>query len=306
MNGVLAVDKPDGVTSHDVVAAARRALHCRSVGHTGTLDPLATGVLPLVCGKATRLARFLTASDKEYEVVARFGVTTDSYDITGHVVAESPARPTRDALEAALSACLGERLQTPPAYSAKKINGQRAYELARKDQVVDVRPALVTLSSAEILAWDGTNATLRLVCSAGFYVRSLVHELGAVIGVDATVAALRRTRAGTFHVSSAVGLATLAGAGQPGTAADAVARAFVPLERLLPEMPAVQIGAEGLARVRHGQDLLPVHCVGSAEPGQPTAQPAAWTRVLGPDATLVAIASTAPGSGALHPAVVLI
>jgi len=298
------VDKPDGMTSHDVVATARRALRYKGIGHTGTLDPLATGVLPLVCGKATRLARFLTASDKEYEVVARFGITTDSYDITGRVVAESAVRPTREALEGAISTCLGARLQTPPAYSAKKINGERAYELARKDQAVEVPPALVTLWQAEMLAWDGTNATLRLVCSSGFYVRSLVHELGTLTGAGAAVAALRRTRAGEFRVSSAVDLATLAGAARPGAAADAVARAFIPLDHLLPGMPAVQIGADGLARVRHGQDLLPGYWVPAGPAGlEPDA---AWTRVMGPDATLVAIASGAPGSGALHPAVVLI
>ena len=305
MNGVLAVDKPDGLTSHDVVATARRTLRCKSIGHTGTLDPLATGVLPLVCGKATRLARFLAASDKEYDVVARFGVATDSYDITGRVVAESPERPTRETLDAAVAACLGERLQTPPAYSAKKVDGRRAYELARKDQVVDVPPARVTLSRAEVLAWDGTDLTLRLVCSTGFYVRSLVHELGQMTGTGATVVALRRTRAGAFLLSSAVDLATLAGAALPGAAADAVARAFIPLDRLLPEMPAVQVGDEGLARVRHGQDLLPAHCLPAGSDGI-SGEVAIWTRVMGPDATLVAIASGGPGAGALHPAVVLI
>jgi len=280
-------------------------LRCKSIGHTGTLDPLATGVLPLVCGKATRLARFLVSSDKEYEVVARFGVATDSYDITGRVVAESAERPARDALDAAVTACLGERLQTPPAYSAKKVDGHRAYALARKEQPVDVPPARVTLRSADVLAWDGTELTLRLTCSAGFYVRSLVHELGQMTGAGAAVVALRRIRAGTFHLSSAVDLATLAGAARPGTAADALARAFVPLERLLPDMPAVQVGAEGLARVRHGQDLLPVHCV-PAGPERPVAASQAWTRVLGPDAMLVAIASGGQAGGALHPAVVLI
>jgi len=305
MNGVLAVDKPQGVTSHDVVATARRALRCKTIGHTGTLDPMATGVLPLVCGKATRLARFLTASDKEYEVVARFGVATDSYDITGRVTAESAERPTREALEAAVAACLGDRLQTPPAYSAKKVNGRRAYALARRDQTVDVPPARVTLASADVLTWDGTDLTLRLVCSAGFYVRSLVHELGQITGAGATVVALRRTRAGAFLASSAVDLGTVAGAAQPGAAADAVARAFVPLDRLLPEMPAVHVGAEGLARVRHGQDLLPAHCV-PAGVGPASGATEVWTRVLGPDATLVAIAAGGPEAAALHPAVVLI
>jgi tRNA pseudouridine55 synthase len=305
MNGVLAVDKPDGLTSHDVVAIARRVLRCTSIGHTGTLDPMATGVLPLVCGKATRLARFLTASDKEYEVVARFGVATDSYDITGRVLAESSERPTRDALDAAVAACLGERLQTPPVYSAKKVKGHRAYELARKEEAVDVPPARVTLSGADILAWNGTELTLRLVCSTGFYVRSLVHELGQMTGTGATVVALRRTRVGAFLLSSAVDLSTLAGAARPGAAADAVARAFIPLDRLLPELPAVQVGAEGLARVRHGQDLLPAHCVPAVSGRTSSGEAAIWTRVLGPDATLVAIASGGPDAGALHPAVVL-
>ena len=139
MNGVVVVDKPRGPTSHDVVAAARRALREKSIGHAGTLDPLATGVLALACGKATRLVRFLSAADKEYEATLRFGVTTDTYDSSGQTVAESSARPTREAVAAALASLMGARLQTPPAYSAKKIDGHRAYDLARQARPVEVQ-----------------------------------------------------------------------------------------------------------------------------------------------------------------------
>src|SRR5690349_13493075 len=136
MDGVLVIDKPEGITSHDVVAIARRALREKRIGHTGTLDPMATGVLPLAIGRATRLVRFLTASDKEYVATVRFGLTTDTYDITGTPTAVNEARPVREAVDQALACLRGEYLQVPPAYSAKKIGGTRAYALARREEVV--------------------------------------------------------------------------------------------------------------------------------------------------------------------------
>ena len=136
MDGVLVIDKPSGVTSHDVVAVARRAIGERRIGHTGTLDPLATGVLPLACGRATRLVRFLTASDKEYLATVRFGMTTDSYDVTGTETSRSALRPDRDAVTRALASLTGSYLQTPPAFSAKKVAGRRAYDMARREEAV--------------------------------------------------------------------------------------------------------------------------------------------------------------------------
>ena len=204
MNGVLVVDKPEGLTSHDVVAAARRALGETRIGHTGTLDPLATGVLPLVCGRATRLVRFLSASDKDYEATIRFGFTTDSFDITGEETSRTDREPSREAAVAALESLRGEYLQTPPAYSAKKVSGRRAYDLARRDQSVALAPAAVRVARAELVAFTGTHATVALTCSAGFYVRSFAHALGRLVGTGACLEALQRTRSGEFGIDEAV------------------------------------------------------------------------------------------------------
>ena len=306
MNGVLVVDKPQGPTSHDLVAVARRALGERSIGHTGTLDPLATGVLPLACGKATRLVRFLSASDKAYDAVVRFGVATDSYDLAGRVVQESPARPTRQSIEDAIASLVGLRLQTPPAFSAKRVGGQRAYDLARQERPVAVVPVPVTLHSAEIIATTDDDATVRLVCSAGFYVRSFAYDLGQMVGSCACLAALRRTRAGRFTLEGAVDATVLAGAGTP-EGAERIRLAVVPMSALLPELGAVQVDQVGLARVLHGQELEPrhVHPLLGQDVPLPLEQ-APWTRVLGPTGDLVAMATPGTGPGALHPAVVLI
>src|SRR5688572_28609279 len=168
MDGVLVVDKPAGLTSHDVVAAARRAFNEQRIGHTGTLDPMATGVLPLAIGRATRLVRFLTASDKDYDATIRFGLTTDTYDITGSETSRSDRRPDRDAIERALSSLTGEYLQMPPAFSAKKVGGRRAYDLARQDEPVALTAVPVRVARADLLEFDGIDARVTLTCSAGF------------------------------------------------------------------------------------------------------------------------------------------
>src|SRR4051794_21913541 len=155
VDGVLVVDKPQGITSHDVVAVARRSLRERRIGHTGTLDPLATGVLPLACGRATRLVRFLTASDKEYRAEIRFGLATDTYDVTGTATARSDARPTRAAIESALASFRGDYNQVPPAFSAKKIGGTRAYHLARQQAAVELAPVAVRVPRVELIDFDG-------------------------------------------------------------------------------------------------------------------------------------------------------
>ena len=178
IDGVLVVDKPAGVTSHDVVAMARRLLRETRIGHTGTLDPMATGVLPLACGRATRLVRFLATADKDYEAGIRLGIATDTYDVTGRETMRSDRRPSREAIAAALEALEGEHLQSPPPYSAKKIAGRRAYELARQVIAVQPAPVRVRLERAEITSFTDDVVTVRLTCSSGFYVRSLAHELG--------------------------------------------------------------------------------------------------------------------------------
>src|SRR5688500_414299 len=227
MDGVLVVDKPAGLTSHDVVAAARRAFDEQRIGHTGTLDPLATGVLPLALGRATRLVRFLSGSDKDYDATIRFGAATDTYDITGTETSRSDRLPARDDVERARTSLRGEYLQMPPAYSAKKVGGRRAYAMARRDQVVELTAVPVAVSRAELLEFDGATARVAITCSAGFYVRSFAHALGDLTAAGACLAALRRTRSGDFRIGDAVSLDQFVQ--DPAGAA----RRIIPPERLL-------------------------------------------------------------------------
>ena len=304
MNGVLVVDKPSGITSHDVVAVARRALGERGIGHTGTLDPMATGVLPLAIGKATRLVRFLTASDKDYDAVIRFGRTTDSYDATGTTTAESPMRPTRTAVEFGLLALSGSYEQMPPPYSAKKVDGRRAYALARRDEPVELKPAAVNVSRAVLTAFDDDTASVSLTCSAGFYVRSFAHELGRMLGCGACLDALRRTRSGEFTLASAVGFDRLAGSG--GDPLTQLRDAIVEPAGLLPDLPAVQVTPEGLSWVSHGRDLGPSQWRQPPNGRNIQGQADEWVRLLDEAGSLVALATRDRAGGVLHPSVVLI
>jgi tRNA pseudouridine55 synthase len=287
VDGVLVIDKPQGLTSHDVVAVARRALGERRVGHTGTLDPLATGVLPLVCGQATRLARFLAASDKEYEATVRFGMTTDSYDVTGIETSRSGLRPERDSLTRALASLTGTYLQLPPAFSAKKVAGRRAYDMARQEQPVELTPVPVTVTRADLETFTGDTAQLRVVCSAGFYVRAFTHALGGLTGTGACLEALRRTRSGEFTLAQAVTVEQL-------SSGDTPAAAVVPMNSLLTALPVVTVTEEGRNRVSHGQEV-------EGTPGT-----AEWVRLIDARGRLVAIAKRGSRPGSLHPAVVLI
>jgi len=330
---VLVVDKPSGLTSHDVVAIARRALHEKRIGHTGTLDPLATGILPLACGRATRLVRFLIASDKDYDAVIRFGAVTDTYDVTGAEKQRSDRRPSRHALEEALASLCGEQLQTPPPYSAKKVAGTRAYELARGNVAVELAPVPVRVTRAALLRFDGEDAAIAITCSAGFYVRSFAHELGQRLGTGACLAALRRTRSGQFVLDDAVTIEELQGevrlkadptktiaadiaqaiATDPATAiaadplktleanpARTVAARLLPLASLLPSLPAATVTGEGRERVGHGRELDAVHC------DDRPALDAEWVRLLDREGQLIALAQPGTRPGSLHPAVVLI
>jgi len=297
VNGVLVVDKPSGITSHDVVAVARRALRERGIGHTGTLDPMATGVLPLAIGKATRLVRFLSATDKDYDAVIRFGRTTDTYDATGETTAESPMRPTRTAVEVGLLALSGHYDQMPPSYSAKKVDGRRAYAMARREQPVELKPAPVTVSRAALTAFDEDTASVSLTCSAGFYVRSFAHELGRRLGVGACLDALRRTRSGEFTLSHATPFAELA-------AADAaIGSHVIPCEALLSDYPTVEVNDQGLAFVSNGRDLGPAQLAGRMPAGT---TPASWVRLMDARGALVALATPDATSGVLHPSIVLL
>ena len=311
LSGVLVVDKPEGPTSHDVVSLARRALGVSRIGHTGTLDPMATGVLPLVVGKATRLAQFLTASEKTYDATIAFGRTTDTYDKLGRVGSTSPARPPREDVEDALARFRGTFEQTPPAFSAKNIDGERAYALARKrlrkggssdaptavDSPEPSRPkaATVTVRQLELAAFDVESARLIMRVSAGFYVRALAHDLGAALGCGAVLVGLRRTQSGEFGLDAAVPLADVL---QMPRAELAIR--LVPMTAVMRELPAVVLrGPASLERLKNGVEMGPADLL------EPLGDPAQVVRLLGPDGGLVALAKPGKEPGYLHGWVVL-
>jgi tRNA pseudouridine55 synthase len=304
VDGVLVIDKPSGITSHDVVAVVRRTLRERRVGHTGTLDPMATGVLPLALGRATRLARFFSASDKDYDATIRFGLTTDTYDVTGTETGRSDRTPAHEAVERALESLRGEYLQPPPAYSAKRVGGKRAYDLARREEAVVLAPAPVRVSRAELRSLEGGVALVAMTCSTGFYVRSFAHTLGELTGAGACLQALRRTRSGAFGLDRAVTMDELVRLGQPS---------YVTFDDLLPEFPAAIVNSEGRQRVVHGRELepaqmsrQPVHRRADRLERSEADPPKVWTRVLDEDGHLIALATAFEGRTSLHPSIVLI
>jgi tRNA pseudouridine55 synthase len=328
MDGLLIVDKPSGPTSHDVVARMRRVLREKRIGHTGTLDPMATGVLVLVVGKATRLAKFLSASDKSYDAIVRFGIATDTADAQGRPlgpVIDGAALP-REAIDAALDAFRGTFMQQPPTYSAKKIDGQRSYKVARARaglgnaaSPTDVvpAPACVTAHRIEIVSVDADTVTLRVDCSAGFYVRSLAHDLGQRLGTGAHLAALRRTRTGGFGLDRAL---PLHAAERDPAAAES---ALVPLSDVMPAWPSVVLTADGAARVGHGLDVRPIDhepshlrslvdpasCGEARQSAEGTTaaalSPQPFVRLVNEQGDLLAIAEPTT-AGLLHPSIVLV
>jgi tRNA pseudouridine55 synthase len=267
MDGVLIIDKPVGLTSHDVVARVRRALGEKRVGHTGTLDPFATGVLVLLVGRATRLAQFLANAVKEYEAVIRFGYATETGDATGERRALMTEGAAIDAdacewsdeeIEAALQALRGEIAQVPPMYSAKKVKGQKLYELARRGEVVERAPVRVTVHEFEALKRDGAllsrnedgtcDLSVRVVCSAGTYVRALAEAVGENLRTGAHLASLRRTRAGDFKMEDAIGLSELKERAEAGSAQGTL----LSMDAALSFMPFLHLTAEEARRARHG------------------------------------------------------
>ena len=255
MNGALLVDKPAGMTSHDVVAVARRVLRTKSVGHTGTLDPFATGLLVLLVGKATRLARFLDGFDKEYEATVRLGQGSDTDDATGILTAPSAIgpqpsapshRPSADEVNRALATFVGTSEQVPPAFSAKKVDGQRAYARARKGEEVVLKPVEVTIHRAELVRYAWPDAEIRVSVSTGTYIRSLARDLGTRLGTAAHCAALRRTRIGRFAVGDARTLEMLET--PRGTA-------LIPMAELVSHLPAQELDEAGAGAVRHGRGV---------------------------------------------------
>jgi tRNA pseudouridine55 synthase len=251
MNGLLVLDKPSGITSHDVVAIVRRATGEKSIGHLGTLDPMATGVLPLLLGKYTRLAQFFGQADKHYTGHIRFGFATDSFDADG-VPASDPRLLTQslEELQALGRRFHGEMDQLPPIFSAKKINGVAAHKLARAGAEVAVKPARITIHSFELTSLEGDTAAFRMSVSAGGYVRSVAHELGQLAGCGAHLSSLRRTQAGAFTIAQAITIDQLK------NASVAELEALLPHPRtLLPEMPSVTVDDQLAGRLRNGMQV---------------------------------------------------
>jgi tRNA pseudouridine55 synthase len=248
-SGILVLDKPPGLTSFDAVAVARRQLGQRRVGHAGTLDPAATGVLPLLLGEATKLTPYLVDQDKEYLAVVRFGVTTDTHDLTGTVRSEAPVGVlTRERLERACRPLVGRISQVPPMFSAIHHEGRRLYELAREGIEVERAPRQVVVVSITIEDVGERTATLRVVCGKGTYVRVLAADLGTALGCGAAVERLTRTRVGPFGLEAAVSWTELTAAGR----AEVWAR-VLPTDAALVDWPAVRLDGEGARRFRHGQ-----------------------------------------------------
>jgi tRNA pseudouridine55 synthase len=279
--GALLVDKPRGPTSHDVVQRVRRACGTRAVGHTGTLDPFATGLLVVLVGRATRLARFVEAADKSYVATARLGLRTDTDDPTGTAL-ESPVDVSAiSAAELAmrLAALVGAQRQRPPAYSAKRVAGERSYDLARRGQAVELAEVPVTVHGLELLAWTPPEATFRAVVSAGTYIRALARDLGDALGVGAHLTELRREAIGSLQVEEAIPLDAVV----PGVP-------LLPARRVLADLPAVELDAAGRAAVRHGRAVR-------------SEQPGGQTVVLASGDDVVAVARA--DDGWLRPTVVL-
>lgn len=252
MDGIIVVDKPSEWTSHDVVNKVRRFAGTRRVGHLGTLDPAATGVLPLVIGRATRLAQFYTRNDKIYEGVVHFGYSTNSYDGDGERTSEEvPVTLDRDALDTVLHQFRGPFEQVPPPVSAKKIGGRPAYELARKHQPVELKAASIEVYALDILSIEGCEAKVRVHCSSGTYLRGIAHDAGKAMGCGAFLKSLRRTASGDFKIEQARTLEALAALAAEGR----IEEALVPAAQLLPEFPSEMVDAITVGQIRNGRDF---------------------------------------------------
>ena len=288
VTGVLVLDKKAGVTSFDAVSVVRRRLEIRRVGHAGTLDPAATGVLPILVGEATKLVSWLVDQDKEYVATVRFGVTTDTHDLTGRVLAEAPVPAlTREALEEACRPFVGHIRQTPPMYSAVHHAGRRLYELARAGIEVERQPRAVVVHAIRVEDVSGASVTLRVRCGKGTYVRVLAADLGKGLGCGAAVERLVRVRVGPFRLEDAVDWNALIGG-----PAEALWARVLPPESALASWPTVSLDAHAARRFTHGQ---PVEVV------PPAARAATLVRVHDATGALLGVGEVTPGAGGVKP-----
>ncbi|MBN1372447.1 MAG: tRNA pseudouridine(55) synthase TruB [Anaerolineaceae bacterium] len=252
ISGVLVVDKPTGLTSHDVVQIIRKGTNIRRAGHTGTLDPRASGVLVILLGPAVRLSEYVSASDKRYQAVLRLGAATDTYDADGRVVSSAPTEHiTEEQFDAELQTFVGEIEQTPPPYSAVKVQGRKAYEMAREGEEVDLAPRKIRVYSLELLEWAPPEAVIDVYCSSGTYVRSLAHDLGNKLGCGAHLVGLRRTKSGRFTLRDAVPLRKLREAFETGT----WYQHLIPAAEALSDWPSLELTHEQVEAVRHGHRI---------------------------------------------------
>ena len=311
MDGVLIIDKPAGLTSHDVVARVRRILGERAVGHTGTLDPFATGVLVLLVGRATRLAQFLSGAEKEYEAVIRLGYATDTGDLTGapilnndEVTKQSERSWSSEEIARGIAGLRGEIDQVPPMYSAKKQQGHKLYELARRGKEVERNSVRITIHKFETLPHaglpikneDGTwDLAVRVVCSAGTYVRTLAEDLGKRLGTGAHLAALRRTRAGDFRITKAITLEDV----QRKADEKEIATILLSMDAALSQLAFVHLTAEEANRTRNGMNVsLGIEAGATWVNGEKI-------RMRGADGSLIAVGFFDAPNQTLHPGVVL-
>ncbi|HUF23957.1 MAG TPA: tRNA pseudouridine(55) synthase TruB [Vicinamibacterales bacterium] len=308
MNGAFLLDKPTGPTSHDAVARVRRALGERSIGHTGTLDPLASGLLVLLCGRATRLASLMSGAVKSYHAIIRLGVETDTYDAAGVPQADvfpgggiAPVAVDDAAVDEVIEAIRQQRQQMPPPFSAKKVGGVRAYKLARKNEKPELKAVDVCMYALDWTRVEPDVLHVTLTCSAGYYVRAMAQEIGRRLGCGAHLEALRRTRVGGFDVEDAVALDVVDREGR------AAAARMLPMQTLLPSLPAVTLTEAGETRARHGNVLGLTHVAKWEEapggaPNPAPGQPVRY-RVLDEEGRLMAIAEATPAG--LQPFIVL-
>jgi len=295
VDGVLIVDKPEGLTSFDVVRRLRSLGSGRKAGHTGTLDPTATGVLPICLGQATKLSTFLLEGDKEYQGVVQLGVETDTYDAAGKVVSTQPTdHLEEEEVRRVVEGMAGTYWQTPPMYSAVKVGGQRLYELARKGLEVDRKPRKVTIHSIRMISFDpaASRLVLRLSCTKGTYVRSVAHEIGQALGVGAHLVSLQRLRNGPFHLDAAIPLATLEKWMEEGEY-EKIAERLIPLRDALSDLEEVRVDELRARKVLRGmalgyRDLL--------QSGAPRIAEGDLVRITGPGGRLLAVAEQREGA----------
>jgi tRNA pseudouridine55 synthase len=256
-HGWLILDKPQGMTSTKAVGRVRHLFGAAKAGHAGTLDPLATGVLPIAFGEATKTVPFAVEGNKVYRFTVRFGASTDTDDAEGAVVATSDRRPSADEIAAMLPRFTGEIVQVPPRYSALKVAGERAYDLAREDQAFELQPRPAFIASLELIEMpDADHCVIEAECGKGTYIRALARDLGEALGTFAHVAALRRTRVASFGEKDAISLEKLEQLGHSAAGRDALMGVLRPVETALDDIPALAISGQDAARLKRGQPVL--------------------------------------------------